>query len=347
MSEQTEIVEFKKSEAALAVLRVKYAIVPDFTTKEGYEEGRQGIAELRTLRTTLDKARLKLNADDQARIKYRNSEAKRITGELVALEDPLKVAKGEFDMIAEREAEAVRKVEEDRVAAIEFRMGEMTAAAVTQAGMSVDTIDGCLQGLDKCYADFDFQEFAEPAGIEYRRVYTVLMNAKLEREKFDAENAELEKAKEEMRLQKEELAKEQERQRVINEEAEAKIKAAGEALEVEKAKAREELQEQQRMVDDRIEKQRIAEELVEAEKVAKENEVKRVKAEAAEAAKMEAIRPEVDKVRDWVLKLRFIDGPGGIKDKILVETVQGVMEDLNYIATNTCDKLERIYAKDI
>ena len=36
MSEQTEIVEFKKSEAALAVLRVKYAVVPDFTTKEGY-----------------------------------------------------------------------------------------------------------------------------------------------------------------------------------------------------------------------------------------------------------------------------------------------------------------------
>ena len=110
----TEIIEFSKTEAAMVILREKYAVIPDFTTKAGYEDGRQGIAELRTLRTTLDKARKRLNEDDQERIKGRNDHAKRITGELVALEEPLKVAKGEFDMIAEREAEAVRKVEELR-----------------------------------------------------------------------------------------------------------------------------------------------------------------------------------------------------------------------------------------
>jgi len=340
MSEQTEITEFKKSEAALAVLRVKYAIVPDFTTKEGYEEGRQGIAELRTLRTTLDKARLKLNADDQARIKYRNSEAKRITGELVALEDPLKIAKGEFDMIAERKAEAERRAEEARVGRIEERIGMLGNGMKAHAGLPISVLDEHLAALNNNFSGFDFEDYSETAVQECSRVEAHILQAIEERKKLDAENIELEKMREEMRLQKEELAKEQERQRVINEEAEAKIKAAGEALEVEKAKAREELQEQQRLVDDRIEKQRISEELVEAEKVAKEHEVKRVEMEKQEAARMAEIRPEVDKVRDWVLKLRFIDGPGGIKDKILVETVQGVMEDLNYIATNTCDKLE-------
>ena len=126
MTEQTEIVEFKQSEAALALLKDRYAVIPDFTTKDGYEEGRQGISELRTLRTSLGKARKRLNADDQARIKYRNDEAKRITCELVLLEAPLKAAKGEVDVEEERKADAIRKVEEDRIEAIQFRIKEMT-----------------------------------------------------------------------------------------------------------------------------------------------------------------------------------------------------------------------------
>ena len=131
----TEIAEFKQSEAALVLLKERYAVIPDFTTKEGYEEGRQGISELRTLRTGVDRARKRLNLGDQARIKYRNSEAKRITVELTALEDPLKVAKGEFDMIAEREAEAIRKKEEDRVGFIESQIKRLQNGMNAQAGM--------------------------------------------------------------------------------------------------------------------------------------------------------------------------------------------------------------------
>ena len=33
MTEQTEIVEFKQSEAALVLLKERYAVIPDFTTK--------------------------------------------------------------------------------------------------------------------------------------------------------------------------------------------------------------------------------------------------------------------------------------------------------------------------
>ena len=90
---RTEIVEFTKTEAALATLETIYSVVPDATTSDGYAACVEAISELRPLRTGLDKLRLALNSDDQQRIKFRNTEAKRITGRLTALEDPIKAAK--------------------------------------------------------------------------------------------------------------------------------------------------------------------------------------------------------------------------------------------------------------
>ena len=272
MTEQTEIVEFKQSEAALVLLKERYAVIPDFTTKEGYESGRQGIAELRTLRTSLDKARLRLNKDDQDRIKFRNGEAKRITGELVLLEDPLKVAKGEVDMIAERAAEAVRKAEEDRIGFIEAQMKRLGNGMNAHAGMELEHLEIMADNLGDIFGAIDWQEFAEAADSERIRVKEHILAQISKREIFETEQAELETQKAKMAEEKAKLAAERECQRVINEEAEAKIKAAGEALEKEKAKAREELQAQQRKIDEeRQEAARVmleAQEKAEAEKLA-------------------------------------------------------------------------------
>ena len=331
----TEIAEFKQSEAALTLLRDRYTEIPDFTTKEGYESGRQGIAELRTLRTSLDKARKRLNEGDQARIKFRNTEAKRITGELVLLEDPLKIAKGEVDMIAEREAEAVRKVEEQRISAIEFRIGEMTASETTHAGMSVDTIDGILQALDTCYEGFDFQEFSEAAGLELDRVRSILLKAMKTRKDFDQEQADL-------AVEREALEKSKEEQRVIQEEAERKIEVQVAAFAKELQAQKEEIAEQQRKVDeDRQEAARVMQEAQDKAQAIKDEEGNKERLRIGAEAR-EARRPDMEKTLDWAKKLRFIDGPDSVLDDRCLNVVSDVLEKINDISLEAIKQLEEI-----
>jgi len=342
MTEQTEIVEFKQSEAALVLLKERYAVIPDFTTKEGYEEGRQGISELRTLRTSLDKARLRLNKDDQDRIKFRNGEAKRITVELVALEEPLKVAKSEFDMIAEREAEAIRKAEEDRIEAIQFRIGEMTAAAVTQAGMSVDTIDAVLRSLDDCFRGFDFEEFTDAATEERDRVHAILILARSERMNFDEEQAQLEKQKAAMAEEKAKLAAQREYQDKIRAKEQAQLDKEREELAAQQRKVDEERQEAARVMQE-------AQERAEAEKLAKEQEQDRIEEELAEKERLrlveearEARRPDKEKALEWAKKLRFMDGPDGVEDKACLEVIGQTLSFINNASLTAIKQLEEL-----
>lgn len=52
-----EVTEYSATNAALAMLREKYATVPDANTEEGYSFIKDGIKELTTLRTSLEAAR--------------------------------------------------------------------------------------------------------------------------------------------------------------------------------------------------------------------------------------------------------------------------------------------------
>ena len=346
MTEQTEIVEFKQSEAALAVLREKYTDIPDCATPDGYEECRVGIGELRTLRTTLDKARLALNLDDQKRIKFRNGEAKRITGELVKLEDPMKAAKAVIDEAkAKEEAEAAKK-EEQRISAIEFRIGEMTAFETTHAGMSVDTIDGILQGLDTCYEDFDFQEFIEAAELERNRVRAILLKAMKTRKAFDEERAELEEKKIEM-------AKEQAKLDATKEAQEKKLAEKKAELDTQQAKVEQERKEAaaamkaaqdkaQSIKYEEAAKKAAAEKAVKDKELAEAAEKKRKKDEELEAARQHALKPDKQKVHDWVAKLRFIDGPGGLDSLECRDLVADVMADLDKLVTGYIHILEEL-----
>lgn len=347
MTEQTtQIAEFNKTETALVVLREKYTTVPDCTNKEGYEECRQGIAELRTLRTGLDKARKGLNADDQARIKFRNDEAKRITGELVSLEDPLKAAKFDIDEKAEREAEAARKVEEERIAEIHAHMGLMTSIRSAHAGMTVATLSRFIDDNRTAYNDFDWQEFKEAALAEHDRIHNHLALVLQERKAFDAEQADLEEKKKAMA------------------EEQAKLDAQKKAQDEELAKQKAELDAQQRKVDEerqeaarvmqaaqdkaeaekrRQEAEKAAKEREEAEKAeAVKQEAKRLEFEKIDAARQESLKPDKEKLKDWFAKVRFIDAPAGLKSKEAAEMASEFMADLDNLASKYIVGLEEL-----
>lgn len=129
----TEIVEYSKTEAALSDLASKYkGVIFDVTTRDGMQTAIKGRAELRELRVALEKTRKAIKEPALRRTQQIDSEARRITAALSALEDPIDAQikkeedRKEFERTKpEREAaekalaeEAARKLaEEQRMAA--------------------------------------------------------------------------------------------------------------------------------------------------------------------------------------------------------------------------------------
>jgi len=344
MTETTQIAEFNKTETALAVLREKFATVPDCKTKEGYEECRVGIRELVSLRTGLDKARLKLNEDDRARIQFRNDEAKRIQAQLTPLEQKLKDAKAEIDEAEERRKEEERAQEEKRVKDIEDAIDEITDGMNCHPGMDSKQIEAVREKTEMTGVDFDFMEFTEAATLERDRVLEHIQKVLVERLQYEEGQEALKAQQEEQAKQQAILDEQQRKQREDQERIEEDRREAARVMQEAREKA-------QKIEDDAAEK--VRQEAL--EKARKEEEERRAKAQAEEnkrkaeeadrlakeeVARQEALRPEKDRLIDWAKKLRFIDGPGGIKDETLKDILSDALNDLNIVSTTTVKSVE-------
>lgn len=113
ISGENVIVEYSATEAALAALRQKYAgIVFDLTTVKGDKEARAARLELITLRTSLEKKRKQFKAPALEFGKKIDSEASRVTDEILALENPI-----DAQIRADEARRAAEKAERDRIAA--------------------------------------------------------------------------------------------------------------------------------------------------------------------------------------------------------------------------------------
>jgi hypothetical protein len=113
--------EYRPIDAALAELRQRFAgVVYNVAATAGMKAAREARAELRTHRTTLEKRRQEIKAPALERCRLIDAEAKRITGELRALEDPI-----DRQIEAEeqrREAERLERLARERA-----RMAEIQA----------------------------------------------------------------------------------------------------------------------------------------------------------------------------------------------------------------------------
>ena len=115
----TQIQEYSATEAALADLRQRMSkAVYEVGTTKGMEAAKKDRAEVRGYRVALEKMRVDIKAPALERCKLIDAEAKRITEELSALEDPIdeQIKKEEQRKEAERLAKI--KAEEDRIAKI-------------------------------------------------------------------------------------------------------------------------------------------------------------------------------------------------------------------------------------
>ena len=97
-------VRYSPTDAEIAKMQERYAgyVALDALTSEGYEAIRQGLAELRGLRSAIEKRRVELKEDSLKWGRAVDAEAKRITALLTQIETPLKLQKQEADSFEEK-----------------------------------------------------------------------------------------------------------------------------------------------------------------------------------------------------------------------------------------------------
>lgn len=200
----TAIKEFSATESGLAQLRKDYEKVSfPVETKEGFEDAKKALREVVTYRTSLEKMRKKIKAPVLEKAKLIDSEAARITAELLAIEKPIADQVNAEKNRLEKIAEEKRLAEEKRVTAIRDRitaMQETTKAITTARDPSVDNCSDAFAAVSETIIDGSFEEFQSEANhvkldcleqlaIERKNA----IHREKEAEKIAADRAELEK----------------------------------------------------------------------------------------------------------------------------------------------------------
>ncbi|HFK8535663.1 TPA: hypothetical protein ACG0RT_000736 [Pseudomonas aeruginosa] len=232
-----EVTEYSATNAALAMLREKYATVPDANTEEGYSFIKDGIKELTTLRTSLEAARKREKAPYLQAGQIIDAEAKRITEELVKLESPMKAAKKEVDDRLERERQ-------ERIARLQQKVDAIKAMPAQVRGKSSEEISAMLDRVGEIDASHDFYDLTKEA-VETRQAaldeLTQMLTDRLAFEQTERQRIELEAQQAEMKRQMEAQQAEMRRQQEEMQRQQAEMQRQ----QAEMQRQREEIERQQ------------------------------------------------------------------------------------------------------
>lgn len=257
-----QIAEYNETATAISILREKYGRQFDVTTTKGMTEAREARAVIKGYRVALEKVRQEIKAPALERTRLIDAEAKRITNELLAIEEPIDQAIKIEERRKEEEKAAKARAEAARVAAIAARMSEIRNRVAQVANQPSEIIRAALDQAQMLeLSENEFQEFMPDAIKALDATRAELQTALEARLAYEAEAARLkaEREAEEARLkaEREELARL--RQQDEDRKAEAKAKADAEAAAIRQAQAAEaariaaaqrELDERQRKIDE-------------------------------------------------------------------------------------------------
>ncbi|GAA4400499.1 hypothetical protein [Quisquiliibacterium transsilvanicum] len=273
------IAEYSPTEAALSELRTKYADAAfDLASTAGNRAARAARLELVTLRTSLERKRKELKAPALEYAKRIDTEARRITDEILSLETPIDEQIKADEARREQEKQAREAAERARVEAIIARLEEIKATVSKVAGRSSVVIAAEIEALEAKDIGDDFEEFRERAQA--------------------AKDAALDSLRDlhaRVTAQEEEARRLREEREALRREREAQEKAAAEARAAEEARQREERARQEA----EIRAAREAEEAAAAERRRREDE-ERAAREAeldAEAARLAAEREAFERAQ--------------------------------------------------
>lgn len=247
-----------------------------FDTPTDYERGRKAIAVLRTTRVGIEKRRKELKEDSLEYGRRVDAVAKELTRAIEAIEDPLKAKKQAVD---DEKARAKREAEEAEQRALEAKIRAEREAEERRLAEERRKLD------------------AERAELAERQRQADAA-AKAERERVEAlqaaERARLDAEAERLKAEREALA---EAARLEREQLEADRRA------VEEAKRKAEREEAERQA--RIRAEAEAKERAERERVAAEEaRVAELERQAAIAKRLEALKPDAEKVAAFAGSIR-------------------------------------------
>lgn len=288
-SNLTAIAEYTETARGLAELRQRHqGVVYDVTKSKEMKAAKEARAELRTLRTSLEKKRKEIKAPALDRCRLIDDEAKRLTGEIVELEEPIDVQIKAEEARAETERLEKLEVERLRVDGIARAIEEIRTVPGTLIGKPAVIVEGQLAKLRAQVLEPEFfaerhREAEDALAATIARVEQQLQaqrEQEAEQKRIAAEREELER----MREENERLQREADERRRADEE-----RAAAERAEAERVAQAER---------DRIAaEQRAKEEAERVERQRQENEARAAR-EAQERAEREAREAELAAERE-------------------------------------------------
>lgn len=303
-------------------------------TPKGYDAVRLAIAECRTTRTAIEAKRKELKADALEYGRKVDAVAKSLTEPIEQIEGQLREKKAAVDEVkarakAEKEAaekaaleaqlRAEREAEEARIRAEREAEAARLAAEREAQRIEAERLAAERKALEEA------QRQAREA--EERRAAEERARIEAERQKLEAERRAIEEAR----------AAEENRARLAREEEARRVAALRQAEEARLAAERAEL-DRQRQETERLERERLA-------RVAAEEAAERVKKEAAALAerarleaeefivrererqaqlkaRLEALRPDADKLRAWAEQLTRVPPPDVTSDEAKLAIVE-------------------------
>lgn len=259
-------VDYGIADSTIADLQARYAGLTIQTTAD-YEKVRLAIADVRGIRTGVEKDRKEIQADAKDFIGRVNAEAKRVTALLVSIETPLVAEKSRVDderaaAKAAKEAEArakveaeiaeAKRIEDERIAAEQAAREAALAEQRAKLDAERAEMEAAQKALDERRREFEAAKQVELDRIASEREaeQAKVEAERLERERIEAERqaairAEQDRIAEQQRLEREQLVAERaeierlERERLeAIERAEARVREAEERRLAKEAEAK-------------------------------------------------------------------------------------------------------------
>lgn len=310
-----EVAEYRPVEAGLEALRMKYSdLAFDVRSTKGNAEARAARRELVSLRTGLEAKRKELKAPLLAQAALVDSEAKRITAEVLALEKPIDDQIKADEVRREAERVARERAEQERVARIQASIRAIAETALRAVGKPSGAIESEIDALEAFEVDASYDEFQPGAQAAKDAALAQLRTL---------HGAALANEQEAARLQAEriELARQQ---------AES-IRIARENAAVEQANR------------DRIEAERQAQERVERERRELQERVDRQAAADREAA---AAREQAER-EEHARQQAAIEAKNAAESARIEEEKQALARSIQAEAQRKAEEAERIESKRV
>ena len=276
-------------------------------SNQGYKAVQAGISETRMLRGSVETTRKKLKESALIYGRLVDGEAKRITGLLDEIEEPLKLEKKTADEAketAKREVEEAKKREltkrVDALREFEYFAHPLIVADWTEEQYREELLNAAIAFDEKKKAAEAFR--LKAIADEAERIETL----RIEREVFEAERSALAAEKAAYEAKQEAIrAYQAEKTGLAQADLDAIQAKIDERNRIEREHIDAERAELQRQRDEIAERERIERVRIEAEQQA----AQKAQHEADEAARLEAMKPDVEKIRAFGDVLRLLNYP--------------------------------------